>query len=236
MSPAIALAPFVQPGVTFEPVSHTYSYFDAPVLNVTRILREHKISACWGDVPPDVLERKREIGRAAHIATHYFDEGDLQPGTVAPEVCGYLDAWRRFKEENDFQPLLLETCLVHPTNRYAGTVDRWGLVRNLSELPAIVDLKTGDPDDAGAGPQTAAYEELVRASLGAILAHLERQGFVSPWNFNELQENAWPRFSVQLKPDGRYALKPYKAFTDLRRFTCALTLEATAHPSWRQQR
>lgn len=224
-----ALAPFRQAGVTFDPIEHRYHFDGEPVLNVTSILREHKISADWSKVPAITLVEKREIGRAAHIAAHYFDEGDLAPGSVAPEVCPYLDAWRRFVEEQAFQPFLLETPLVHPLMRYAGTVDRFGIVQRLhpSGRPSVVDIKTGDPDDAGAGPQTAAYEQLIRAVF--------EPDMFGPDVPADLWDEAWTRYSVQLLASGKYKLCTYTQHRDLQRFNWALSLESSCHSSWRQR-
>lgn len=229
------LAPFQQPGVAFDPVEHRYTYHGAPVLNVTSVLREHKISADWSQVPALTLVAKRELGRAAHLAAHFFDEGDLHPGSVAPAVVPYLDAWRRFVEDNDFVPLLLETPLVHPLMRYGGTLDRFGIVRRLQTLPSVVDIKTGDPDDAGAGPQTAAYEQLIRAVLAQIFEYLDGiDGLPRPWWVQDVAGEPWTRYSVQLLPTGRYRLCTYQSHRDLQRFNWALGLEASAHPSWRR--
>lgn len=232
---ATALAPFRQPGVVFEEDIHRYTYHRQPVLNVTTIMREHKISADWSIVPADLLLKKREIGRAAHIATHYFDDGTLQIGTVADEVTPYLDAWRRFVEEQEFVPLLLENVLVHPGLLYGGMVDRFGIVRRLSrgDLPSVVDIKTGDPKDAGAHVQTAAYEQLIRSLWPEIYAHLQASGAELPWPL-EISQEAWTRYSVQLFPNGRYHLTPYTNFRDFQRFSWALSLEADAHRSWRR--
>jgi hypothetical protein len=223
-----ALAPFQQPGVTFDDREHRYFFHGERVLNVTSIMREHKISADWSVVPAQTLIEKREIGRAAHLAAHYFDEGDLVLGSVAPEVTPYLDAWRRFVEENDVVMLLLETLLVHPLMRYGGTVDRFASVRRLhpSGRPSIVDIKTGDPHDAGAGPQTAAYEQLIRAVFSPDV--------FGPDVPSDLWDEAWTRYSVQLLPDGRYKLKTYTSHRDLQRFNWALSLEASCHSSWRR--
>lgn len=232
MTALARFAPFVQSGVTFDAGRHVYEFEGHPVMNVTGLLRRYRISRDWSDIPEDVLEEKREIGRAAHIASHYDDEGDLQPGTVAPEVEPYVEAWRTFKRELKFKPLLLETILVHPLLRYGGTVDRLGIVEALGMTPSVVDLKTGDPDDAGAGPQTAAYEQLVRACFTPITMALHADRSMVHWLEREWS-SPWTRYSVQLLPSGRYKLHTYQSHRDLQRFMWALSLDASAHPSWR---
>lgn len=227
------LRAFQQPHVTFDAERHLYTYQGAPVVNVTSLLRTYRISRDWSDIPPSVLDEKRDIGRAAHIATHYLDEDDLQPGTVAPAVEPYVEAWRAFRADLGFVPFLLETALVHPLLRYAGTLDRFGLVRHLQSAPSVVDIKTGDPDDAGAGPQTAAYEQLVRVVLTpeflSLLTGISLAWWRDAWN------EPWTRYSVQLLDTGRYRLCTYTSHRDLVRFNWALSLEASCHPSWKER-
>lgn len=225
---------FQQAGVEFDPATHVYRYHGVVVEHhVTGVLRAHKISANWDHVPPLTLEAKRQIGQAVHAATHYEDEGDLDDSTIDPAIVPYLEAWRTCKRELDLEILLLETCLVHPLKRFAGMVDRFAIAHALQSpdwpclIPAIVDLKTGDPDDAGADVQTAAYEELLRAVLSPAL--LDRLDLAAGW------AKAWPRYSVQLLPTGRYRLSTYTSPRDGHRWNWALSLEASAHPSWKER-
>lgn len=224
--------PFRQPGVSFDEYEHIYALNGWRALgSVTGIMRDHKISADWSQVPGDVLARKRDIGLAAHAAAHFYDEGDLDRTTIDPAVQPYLEAWVRFVEENDVEPLLLETPLVHPTCHVGGGVDRLAIVHRLQDpalpltVPAVVDIKTGDPDAAAANVQTAAYEWLIRAVVNPADVG------ISP----EAWDEVWPRYSVQLLPTGRYKLCTYTNPRDLHRFMWAYNLEASAHPSWRRK-
>src|SRR5207248_265963 len=112
---------------------------------------------------------KRDVGRAAHVATHYFDEGTLDPRSVDPRVDGYLQAWIDFRESTGFVPVLLETPLHHPGLLFAGTIDRAGFFSKFDGCDPrqlfTVDIKCGDPGDAAAQWQTAAYAELLGVSL-----------------------------------------------------------------------
>src|SRR5690606_18835965 len=102
------------------------------------------------------------IGQHVHAACHYDDEGDLDEATVHPDVRPYLEGWRLFRREMGFVPLLLETRVYHPIYRYAGTLDRFGLLEHQSGVYVLVDIKTGDPEAAAAALQTAAYVEALR--------------------------------------------------------------------------
>lgn len=239
---ATRFAPFLQPGVAFDPERHAYTYDGEPVPGVTSLLRAHHISGNPESIPVATLENKRDIGTAAHAAAHYHDEGDLDLATVAPAVHGYVESWRLFCAHFNFQPLLLETPLVHPVRRYAGTLDRWGICHqgNPQQAPAIVDLKSGDPSFAAAHVQTAAYEQLVRWNLPSILQHLVATRGPLPWTFAELEDMPWMRYSVQLvahpTPRTPYLLQPYLAsqtLTHWRVFERLLDINALQHPSWR---
>lgn len=231
MSTVMRFAPFMQPDVQFDAGRHIYTFKGEPVMNTTGLLRRYRISRDWSDIDATTLEEKRDIGRAAHIATHYDDEGDLQPGTVAPQVEPYVDAWRTAKRELDFRPFLLETTLVHPLLRYGGTVDRFGILRALNRVPSIVDIKTGKAADAAAGPQTAAYEQLVRAVFNPFLlathAQLSLEWCQRVWS------EPWTRYSVELSANGTYKLNTYTSHRDGQIFSWALSLHAVEHPSWR---
>lgn len=232
---AATVAPFVQRGLTFDADTHTYRLHGHALPGVTWLLRRYYLSRDWRDVEVGVLEAKRLLGSAVHAACHYADEGDLQPDTVDPRIAGYVDSWRLFRERTGFRPLLLETPLGHDLQRYAGTVDRFGVLGDGE--PAIVDIKTGDPQDAAAGPQTAAYEALVRTNLTAIVTHLAATHGVLPWTIDELHARPWARYSVQLLGDPTprlpFRLSPYTSFEDHKLFGWARSLEAAAHPSWR---
>lgn len=227
--------PFVQTGVTFDEPTHRYRYFGQPVHNVTTIMRAHKLSGDLSHIPEPELTAKRELGLEVHTATHYDDEGELDHASVTnPRAAGYIEAWRLFKREQDFEALLLECRLVHPAKLDAGTLDRWGIVHRLdrSGLPAVVDLKTGDPDDARAEVQTAAYEDILRALLPELYEHLSATRRL-PWTLQELRQAEWPRYSVQLLETGKYKLHTYPNYQqDLQLFEGARICEVKQHPSW----
>lgn len=207
--------------VRFTEAGHTYraNLTGETVVSVTQVLRRF-FPDDFAQVPKDVLERKRQIGSAAHQATHLWDRGILDATTVAPEVLGYLAAWSRFVDENQPTIIATELRLMHPQRALAGTLDKlaWMPGKPLNAF-TIIDLKTGDPDAARAHLQTAAYAELVRAVLQP--APLAEPAFIE-------------RMSVQLRPDGTYRSRPYSNRLDWRRFSTlfdALTIvtEETRH-------
>lgn len=162
-----------------------------PIPSVTQVLKAAGLSSDFSMVPIDILERKRQIGQAVHAATHYFDDGDLDEATIAPEVVPYLDAWKRLRDDRALEPELLETVVCSRLFHFIGRFDRLCRILRGPARRILLDLKIGDPDAAAADLQTAGYEVALREE------------------HPELGSAAIERWSVQLCPDGRYRLRQY---------------------------
>ena len=139
--------------VTFEPETHTYRDSTGQVVpSVTQILKGAGLldySMYSG------AEYAAARGTAVHLACQYWDEGDLDYDGLDPEIVPYVDAWIRYREDSDFVPCQLEQMVWCASPRYAGTLDRVGMVQGHQWL---LDIKTGQPHPATA-LQTAAYAE-----------------------------------------------------------------------------
>lgn len=188
--------------LTFDEAAHCYRCGDLIVPSVTQVLdlvppRSRVLQFLRGDE----LEAKRQLGTAVHAAAHYYDEGTLDPDTVANEAIPYLNGWIKFLSEADFIPEHMETFVLHPYLGYAGRFDRLGRRRGGKRV--LLDIKTGDPASAAAGPQTHAYLE----------AWLARLGHWEPVD----------RLSVQLLPDD-YREHPHEDRSDFEFFKAALTI------------
>lgn len=147
--------------LTFNAERHEYRFKDVVVPSVTQILAPlYDFSA----IAPGVLEHARQRGVAVHRAVQLDINDDLDEASVAPEIAGYLKAWRDFRRANgvtaaDFgEP---EKPLYHPTLGFAGTPDipmfvdgGWG----------VVDVKTAAALHPAWALQTAAYRELINAN------------------------------------------------------------------------
>lgn len=204
--------------VGFEEATHRYTNDGRPVpVSVTGVLKaftttDPTCKTLWyspfANAKPDVLERKRQIGSAAHLATHYHDRGILDPSTVADDVRPYLDAWRLFRDVRRPSVLATELRLVHGLHAVAGTIDKLLWIPGFDDAQSvtIVDLKCGDPKDARTHLQTAAYAELARSAIVGAAG-------------NHVRVN---RMSVRLFDDGRYVAQPYTARTDWPRFYALL--------------
>ncbi len=218
----MSLAAIATPGLTFHDATHRYMLDGEFVPSVTQVIKDNRLSADFSHVNRDVLERNRAIGVAVHAAAHYFDEGDLDESSVDPDVRPYLEAWKAFVYERKVEMLALEQRVADPVYRLAGTIDRIARVPGISgEL--VIDIKKGDPKDAGANYQTAAYA-LLAANLGII---------AKPFLIE--------RWSVQLHPERAvpYTVSPYRSSADRRIFLAALQLtherERLGRSSWMQE-
>jgi hypothetical protein len=164
----------------FDEQSHTYRLDGADLPSVTQAICEAGlVDIRW------FTEYSRWRGSAVHLACWFDDQNDLDESTVEPSLMGYVEAYRRFRENYQFETKDIEARQYHPVFRYAGTPDRVGIVRGN---PAIVDLKSGVAL-AGHPVQLASY------------AHLPSSLNLSPYDFE--------RVAVYLQADGTYKVKSY---------------------------
>lgn len=141
----------------FDESTHTYRLDGQVVPSVTQLLKP--IGPDFSQIPADVLERKRQLGTAVHLACELDDDGDLDDDSLDPALVPYVAAWRKFKADTGAVVLVNEKQLAHEDLRYAGTVDR---VVSVGREPWLVDLKTSADPHAAYGVQLAGYEELLR--------------------------------------------------------------------------
>lgn len=174
--------------LTFEPSTHTYRLDGAVVPSVTEILRP---LYGFDKIPAGVLKRKRQIGEALDIAIQLDLTEDLVEESVAPEVRGYLEAFRRFRVEQQFVAAAVQSPVYSKTFRFAGTPDAWG---SLKGHDAIADWKATYSMHPAVALQTAGYANAGH-EMGVLKASVSRYG-------------------VQFCEDGRYNLVPYKDKSD----------------------
>lgn len=168
----------------FDAVEHRYTTPAGVVVpSVTQILKRTGVSTDFEALPNrDAIARKRDIGTACHADAHAYDDDDLDWTTVDPNVRPYLDAWVEFRQVKRLTPTARERRVFHPSLGYCGTFD--GIFESPDlDTPVLVDMKLGDPKDAAAQYQTAAY----------VLAH----AIEAP------EAMGYRRWSVQLLPGRR---------------------------------
>lgn len=172
---------------------HQYTYEGVIVPSVTQVLKSAGLYPDFSVIPPNVLEWKRNLGTQVHAATELDDMDNL--GDYDQQISGYIDSWRKFKTDTGFKPVNIEQRVFHKQYRYAGTLDRTGV---LDSKDVLVDIKTGEIDLVVVGPQTAAYAQAC--------------GFKGK------------RYAIRLLPDGKYKLVSCTNKMDFQVFLNALNL------------
>ena len=195
------------PAFTFDEASHTYAIDGARLPSVTQLLEP--IKPDFSMVPRDVLEAKRALGVAVHLACEIDDQGELDDDSTDAGVMGYVAGWRKFKAECRAVIMLNEQRLYHPALRYAGTIDRVAEIHADAET-WLLDLKTSADPDRSHGVQLAGYEGLLRANNGAGMGRIRRG-------------------TVHLRADGTYKLHEFKNPSDEAVFRACLALH-----SWKE--
>jgi hypothetical protein len=180
--------------LTFDEALHEYRITGGRVVpSVTRILHGVGIATDFEAIAArssrlaEAIEYRRALGTAAHADCHAFDDEDFDWHAVDERVRPYIEAWAIFRENSKLRPQARERRVFHPGLFYAGTLD--GVFENEAGQLVLVDMKLGDPEDAGARYQTAAYE------AAYLLDHPERP--------------ITHRWAVQLQPERRI---PYEIF------------------------
>ncbi len=213
--PGIGEAP--RPRVlTLEERGHVYRVDGIPVPSVTQILEAAGLGIDYSTVPQAVLIHARERGRHIDACCDLLDEDDLDWRSVHPEALPYVEAWRRFRVADGYQPAVAKPRIYHPEYGYAGEPDTIGRV---GACWTVLDRKATDKVSLTYGCQLGGY-----AVPGAWVA--EEGGVLAP--------APWPalaRAVVQLRRDGTYRVVPYEAPDDTAAF-----LGAVALWQWRRAR
>jgi hypothetical protein len=159
----------------------------------------------YAGVPPDLLEQARDLGEAAHLATELDDTNNLVDESVHPLVQPSLDAWRQFRRDTGFVPVLVEQRVESLKHWYAGRLDRVGPFRKMP--PGVVEIKRTAKLMPANGPQTAAQK--------LALVEMGYQGAMS-----------LARYSVQLCPDKDppYHMQQHNNPNDITVFLCSIQL------------
>lgn len=186
--------PAEAPVFTFDANAHAYYLDGVEIPHVTGILHTAGLTREYGG-----FHEAQWRGLHVHNACELYDLNDLDWNSVYPEWLGYVKAWARFRDDTGFQPTLIEFQAHHPAFRYAGTLDRRGI---LDGRPVQLDLKTGTEEDWHRY-QTAGYK-LLRDDFKD-----DRRG------------------AIYLSVDGTYRLVWHDDDADFRVFLAALTITHT---------
>lgn len=83
------------------------------------------------------LDRAAERGTKVHKACEALDlYGKVE---VSDDIAPYVNAYLKFRKEHKAEWEMIERSMHHPKDKYAGTIDRYGLVDGEAVL---IDLKT----------------------------------------------------------------------------------------------
>lgn len=150
--------------LTFDEENHLYKLDEKVIPSVTQILKEAGLSS-FGNVPEHILEPACILGKHVHKATELADLDMLDRESLDPLYLQYLESWESFKQDYLFVPDFIELELFHQTLKFAGRIDRVGMIRIKNQnLRAIVDIKTGMKTKEVA-IQTAGYQLLFNNSV-----------------------------------------------------------------------
>lgn len=133
---------------------HEYFVDGVKFDGVTSILRAEGFMPSY--VPPD-LDWYLERGTMIHHATALWDMGTLDESTVDPRIAGYLESWKKYRQQDGSDVVLLrpdevEIMLHDLVYQFCGTLDRhW------------CDIKSGGPERWHIF-QIAAYAHLARVN------------------------------------------------------------------------
>ena len=173
-----------------------------PFISVTEVLREAGL-VDFSMVPAGLLEAARIRGTRVHRLTELIDRGDTQLD-VDDDMLGYVDAYERFRKEVPFEIQLIEKEVWSKHYRYAGRVDRVGL---LNGHPSILDYKTGLTVEWWEGLQLAGYEVCLANYPTVIKPDVRHR-----------------RYALHLRPDGTYKLVRFESRSDRPDFLAAVRI------------
>jgi hypothetical protein len=139
--------------LVFDQATHSYERDGVRLPSVTQVLKS------VGIIDPDKYASGAAArGTAVHLACQYLDEGDLDEATIAPELTGYLAAYRKFLADTGWKWIGIEHRLAHKSLNYAGTIDR-------ISVDLVLDIKSGQPEDWHR-LQAAAYLAMLENPMG----------------------------------------------------------------------
>lgn len=172
--------------LTFDPIKHEYKASGHRVPSVTQLLG--KLHSFAG-IPEEILKAACERGTAVHQACEYWDQCDLDEGTLDPRTVPYLDAWKRFTDDMRPKWIEIEKVGYHPLG-FAGAWDRGGLI-DCEDW--TIDIKTALQPHPVWSIQLAAYNALrQKMSAKRATVQLRKDGTYKfiVWD----DSNAWPTF------------------------------------------
>ena len=182
--------------LTFSESNHEYRLDGIKLPSVTQVLQGAGLSD-FSKVNPELLERAKKFGSAAHLACQLFDENRLDMKSLDPALEPRLESWILFKRDfgiTEFKEI--EKQVYSIKYQYAGCLDR------LTMDDALIEIKTCTTIPKTTGLQLMGYQ-IAREEMSKI--KIKR------------------RLCVQLL-DGTYKMEEYKEKSDRTVFLSCLNL------------
>jgi hypothetical protein len=107
----------------FAPADHRYYVGAVEIPSLSRVLEYGGIAKSLDKIPRYILERKRQIGTAVHLAIKLHLEDDLDWSTLDPQVTPYVFAALSYLQREDRKILEVETPVGGLRLGYACTPD-----------------------------------------------------------------------------------------------------------------
>lgn len=124
------------PELEFIEDIHRYRFRGTILPSVTTILKDE------GFIDTSFYnEYGRTRGTYVHKARYLDDCGELDEDSIDPAIEPYLQAWRKFRAESGFTPIISEVPMVCTSLLYAGTPDAIGKFPSGVITRAAVELK-----------------------------------------------------------------------------------------------
>lgn len=178
---------------TFQTDLHLYRDDDGAIvpLSVTQALRLCGYGPEEGSyaVRTGIVEKARKRGEAVDYATVLIDRDDLDESSVDPQIAGYLLAWQRFKEAEEFEVQDIQKPGIGISDglKYGYKIDRVGLLKGQK---AIVDIKCTYDTEEEWSIQTAGYDEGEGGGHIRAVAHLHKDGKYTPLHKKDGSQNS----------------------------------------------
>jgi hypothetical protein len=142
----------------YDDAAHAYYDDFGRVASVTQVLSAsgiggYDIYRMMQATAPEKLRAAGIRGRMVHLASEHLDNGLLDWDDLDEALEPYLRAYQCWLDDIGFEPIAIERMVYHEHFRYAGRLDRIGMIGRHKWL---VDLKSGILLP-GHAYQTAAY-------------------------------------------------------------------------------
>jgi len=125
--------------INFDEASHTYTTeiegAEMVVPSVSTII-SNILDLDYSGIDPFYADR----GTAVHKAIELLIADNLDEGSLDEEIIPFLNAYKKFVKETQFQPIHSEIRVFDKDLWVAGTLD---LIGSIGENKVLIDIKTG---------------------------------------------------------------------------------------------